>query len=906
MRTSILLLLCNLVLFLSLFCACFSYSSSLEQSCLHDQMSSLLQLKHEQSCSYNYDTLKSWKPNTNCCSWTGVTCDGHTGHVIGLDLSSSGLCSSIHPTSGLFHLRHLQSLTLFNNSFDGSIPSGFDQLSELTHLDLSWNSFRGQIRANSALFLLPNLQTLNLSDNYFKGSIPSGFDQLSELTHLDLSWNSFQGQIMPILASSTFLTSKHLISPSTNLRALFHMGLIDSTRLKLENPNLRTLIHNLSSLIELDLDSVNMSDYDKNYWYRSLSSMLSNLQRLSLSNCSLSGPMDASLSNLHFLSELDLGFNNLSSISIQDLLGRLPSLRVLSLFSTGLYGELPDNFFSLQPDLQYLDLSYNNLLLGQIPSFLKDKFPNLRDLQLSNNLLQGPIPSSFANLTQLKILNLSNNSLTGQISSIFKDGFLNLWIFQLSNNLLHGPIPSSFANLTQLEMLDLSNNSLTGQIPYIFKDGFPNLQILRLTNNLLQGPIPSSFANITYLSQLDFSYNNLTGQIDSFFMGRFFNIRYITLRNNLFEGPIPNSTCTRGTNLEVLDLSYNKWSGVIPRCFGHLSGNLIVLNLEQNNLTGPIPDAYTKGCKLQIVKVNGNQLQGKLPTSLKSCKDMDVLDVGNNQLSSTFPFWLQSLPQLHVLVLQSNKFYGPITQKSKADFHSPFPMLHVFDISLNIFTGELPLEYICQWKSLLNTDMKKIIETFTTINLSSNKFQGNISVAIGKLKALMGLNLSANDLTGQIPSSFSQLIRLESLDLSRNSLSGKIPQQLAALAFLSALNLSQNHLTGSIPQGNQFGTFSATSYEGNVGLCGFPLQKRCGIIESALPPALALEKEEDSTSLLDWRFVIAGYCSRVIIGVVIGHIMFWRIIGCFKLTSRMRRLKQRQGSRKSKSHGRVK
>ncbi|XP_042491838.1 putative receptor like protein 25 [Macadamia integrifolia] len=202
--------------------------------------------------------------------------------------------------------------------------------------------------------------------------------------------------------------------------------------------------------------------------------------------------------------------------------------------------------------------------------------------------------------------------------------------------------------------------------------------------------------------------------------------------------------------------------------------------------------------------------------------------------------------------------------------------------------------------------MEKIIETFTTINLSGNKFQGNISAAIGELKALMGLNLSANDLTGQIPSSFSQLIRLESLDLSRNSLSGEIPQHLADLTFLSVLNLSQNHLTGRIPQGNQFGTFPAASYEGNLGLCGPPLPKRCGVIDSALPPALALEKEEDSTSILDWRFVIAGYCSGVIIGVVIGHTMFWRIIGCFKLTSRMRKLKRRQGSRKSKSHGRLK
>ncbi|XP_043719507.1 receptor like protein 26-like [Telopea speciosissima] len=274
-------------------------------------------------------------------------------------------------------------------------------------------------------------------------------------------------------------------------------------------------------------------------------------------------------------------------------------------------------------------------------------------------------------------------------------------------------------------------------------------------------------------------------------------------------------------------------------------------------------------------------------------------------------------------------------------------MLHVFDISVNNFTGKLPLEYICHWKSMVVTDvppqlagyvslqnvsagyqdtleivskgiyleMEKIFNTFTSINLSHNKFRGNISAAlIGELKALMGLNLSANDLIGQIPASFTQLIRLESLDLSSNNLSGEIPQQMAStLTSLSFLNLSQNHLTGMIPQGSQFATFSNASYEGNVGLCGFPLSKRCGSeVERALPPAastrLEEEEEEDFTiiGLLDWRFVIAGYCSGMIIGVVIGHTMFWRIIGCFKLTSRMERFKPKRKSskrRRSKAMG---
>ncbi|KAI6698507.1 hypothetical protein NL676_018626, partial [Syzygium grande] len=80
------------------------------------------------------------------------------------------------------------------------------------------------------------------------------------------------------------------------------------------------------------------------------------------------------------------------------------------------------------------------------------------------------------------------------------------------------------------------------------------------------------------------------------------------------------------------------------------------------------------------------------------------------------------------------------------------------------------------------------------------------------------------------------LQQLESLDVSYNDLNGTIPTQLSDLNFLSFLNLSYNKLEGSIPAVKQFLTFSASSFEGNAGLCGppletscFPLEKTCSI-----------------------------------------------------------------------------
>ncbi|KAL6329987.1 hypothetical protein AAG906_039902 [Vitis piasezkii] len=74
----------------------------------------------------------------------------------------------------------------------------------------------------------------------------------------------------------------------------------------------------------------------------------------------------------------------------------------------------------------------------------------------------------------------------------------------------------------------------------------------------------------------------------------------------------------------------------------------------------------------------------------------------------------------------------------------------------------------------------------TAIEISSNKFSGEIQESIGNLKRLHLLNLFGNSFTGQIPSSLKNLEHFESLDLSHNKLSGEIPQQLTRIDTLDS------------------------------------------------------------------------------------------------------------------------
>ncbi|XP_043719028.1 receptor-like protein 33 [Telopea speciosissima] len=1039
---------CFLFFLLSLFQTCFlSSPSPSPQLCLHDERSALLQLKqnhYHASPDYNYHRLNSWKPNTDCCYWEGITCDGTIGHVVGLDLSNSSLFGSIHSNSTLFHLRHLQMLNLSSNGFDYFVPTGFDRLSRLMHLNLAVNSFSGQIP--SQISQLTDLVSLDLNRNIFGGHIPFEISKLAKLVFLDLSFN---------------------------------YGLS-----YLESPNLGALVQNLTMLRELRLDWVNLSAQKNRDWCRHLSYALPNLRVLSMRDCSLPGPLDASISSLRFLSELYLdGNQNLSSTVLISLMN-LNSLTVLSLSSCGFHGDFPTNVF-LQPNLKLIDLSGNSLLSGHLPEFpqlnsaaleyldasqtkFQGKLPSsignlkfLKELFLYGCNFSGPIPPSLANLTHLTVLDLSSNSFIGQIPSSFRRSFPDLEELYLNENLLQGPIhsylfflpsirlylsdnqfsevinepvhnissfssqrhfdlsgnhfkgdledlirsiskikgtfqvldlsgndfgytvedgnlspdsgdnfldaqilelwmtscniskfPDFLRNQKELTYLDISNNKINGALPkWIWKK---SLTYLNLSNNLFTGlelPLPNHSFNIkafdlhsnmmqdciSTVPCFPQTFNQTQTEFVSPILGNLTSVlskaTFISISDNKLTGKIPFSVCNP-SDLDILDLSNNQLSGTIPICLG--SSNLGVLNLESNKLHGSIPPTFRKGCNLQRLKLNKNMLQGKVPRSLGNCKNLTVLDIADNQLNDTFPYWLENLSELQVLVMRSNKFCGTIAQLPQAN--SLFPSLHVIDISFNNFTGNLPLQYFCHWKAMMSDEdtskmqyqslnystyyydtlvirekgqllkMPYILTTFIVVDLSNNNFEGKIPDALSNLKALMVLNLSGNSLTGQIPFSLGNLSKLESLDLSRNKLLGEIPRQLTSLTFLAVLNLSYNNFMGSIPQGNQFNTFSNDSYEGNAGLCGLPLSRKCGVTEDGeLPPTSGFQREDDSTfSILDWKFVLAGYCSGLTVGLVVGQQLFWRRNRCSEFISRVVASKQRKRSRKIKHHKRGK
>uniref|UniRef100_A0A7N2MLJ4 Leucine-rich repeat-containing N-terminal plant-type domain-containing protein n=1 Tax=Quercus lobata TaxID=97700 RepID=A0A7N2MLJ4_QUELO len=597
---------------------------------------------------------------------------------------------------------------------------------------------------------------------------------------------------------------------------------------------------------------------------------------LDLSNSSLYGSINtsSSLFQLVHLQKLNLAYNNFIHSEIPIGVGWLSKLTDLNLSCSGFLGIFQP------PNLKTLSVRFNLNLTGRVPEFnrssrlevlglavtsfsgkLPDSIGNLKSLyflDVSKCNFSGPIPSSLANLTELTLLSLSVNNFSSESLS---------WI---------GDFPDFPRNQDQLEVLSLSMNNIPGQIPKWIMNfsKYSTLQILDLSVNFLTGFGQTPYAlPWTNLQILDLRYNNIQGSLPipppSIVVYQF--------TNNMLSGVISEMICDL-TSLSFLDLQYNNLVASFPNLKD--LRNLSTLNLRHNNFHGSIGQIFMKGSKLSMISLSQNHFHGPIPRELR------------------------------VLILQSNGFHG-IIEKPETNFG--FPKLRVIDLSNKNFIGKLPLEYFQIWKgmesfgvdrathmqgqiyinngrafsymysmALTNKGIKReywrIQDFFVGMDLSSNKFDGEIPNIMGNLKALKMLNLSNNVLSGSIPSSFANLSNLESLDLSQNMLSREIPPQLLDFTFLSFLSVSHNHLVGPIPQGKQFLTFENNSFNGNVGLCGSPLSKKCANSEDlpTPPPNFEAKLGLDSIFEFGWKVVAIGYGCGFIVGVLVGQIIIKR------------------------------
>ncbi|XP_047980724.1 probable inactive leucine-rich repeat receptor-like protein kinase At3g03770 [Salvia hispanica] len=285
---------------------------------------------------------------------------------------------------------------------------------------------------------------------------------------------------------------------------------------------------------------------------------------------------DKTITQLHIVG--DLGAPRLPmNFSIESFVGtlvRLPSLKVLTLVSLGLWGPLPSKFMRLS-SLEIVNLT-SNFFEGQIPPIISS-LQHLQTLILDSNNFTGRLPDSLGSLSALAVLNLRNNSL-------------------------YGSLPHSLGDLEALRVLVLSNNNFSGDVPDL--SSLTNLQVLNLENNALGPRFP------------------IVGQ----------KVERIVLRNNRFSFGISEKVQTYN-QLKFFDISLNRFVGPFPVSMFSLP-SIAYLNIAENKLTGMLSEGLPCNDDLYYVNFTANLLTGKLPRCLLSGSSKRVVLYAENCLAT--------------------------------------------------------------------------------------------------------------------------------------------------------------------------------------------------------------------------------------------------------------------------------
>ena len=99
-------------------------------------------------------------------------------------------------------------------------------------------------------------------------------------------------------------------------------------------------------------------------------------------------------------------------------------------------------------------------------------------LKLTNNNLNGELPSSIGNLVHLKVLNLHNNTIKGNVPTSIGD-LSKLISLNISLNTFQGDVPEEISKIKSLEYLYIYSNDFTGFLPTEINK-LPNLRSIRM------------------------------------------------------------------------------------------------------------------------------------------------------------------------------------------------------------------------------------------------------------------------------------------------------------------------------------------------------------------------------------------------------------------------------------------
>ncbi|XP_045497579.1 chaoptin-like [Colias croceus] len=684
-------------------------------------------------------------------------------------------------------------LRLSDNLLSATPCEALASLSRLRHLHLRNNLLRPRSN-HSCSSERPKIDSLDLSHNELTDSSNFDFKHGYQLKQLILDLNEFTA--VPPLALEfgrleKLSMSYNNISDLSN--AMVHALKHSLERLELDHNKIAKLPPNIQELGRLRYLSVAYNDLED------IENLPPNLHTLLISGNFLS-KFPSALQNMSSASIvfLDLSYNAISQVSADAFGPWADALATLSLRANRLT-HLPAGSFPPLP-LRELILSFNDLYLVEkvvfanltdlkvlelSSTFFNGDFPagsgleTLKWLKLDNNNIHYFSSADFQNFPSLEYLNLDFNKIIEFPSEVTEvSGFYKLRELRLSYNFISRVNPEFLVNLADLQSVDLSYNRILNASESSFAN-LPNLVYLSLAANGMEFVAEGAFSALPRLQALQLQNNELAEFSTRYFLNVSADDAQLSV--NASYNRIASLIGGRDAHIRVLDLSHNLLESIPRNFFDALGAHVKQLYLSHNRIMHIESYTFSSLIKLDILHLQNNSISALRRRAFFEMNSLQILDLSHNSISQLLVEQFHNLRQLRHLKLNSNVLRA---------------------LPRDIFKNTL-LEYLDLGENQLalfpSSALSQVGFTLRRLELPGNRLE-YLDVAMFHATAFLHeLNLARNALTVLSDNTFAGLPQLRRLDLSYNAIKTNFKE-----LFHNAPRLRRLSLTGiglkSIPQ----------------------------------------------------------------------------------------------------------
>ncbi|TDG97505.1 hypothetical protein EPR50_G00226680 [Perca flavescens] len=679
-------------------------------------------------------------------SYNVAICSGSKLETVPQDIPSTvnGLDLSVNKikkiqASDFKTLSVLTQLDLKRNSINQIAPGTFANLISLKKLNLNNNRL---VQLRDDLFDgLSNLTELRLYRNHIKAVASTSFKSLTSLTFLDISNNQLQ-QITLVHTILQHLPNLRELVVKKNKLSTFHSWELTNSSIKLASldlsqnpiavfsitadvfPNLAWLnigdsstklwmkwdVHNktfLSRVSTLDISGLRITSEDMETLRDTFNSSLTSLRMNAMKHTNLLAVINISCT-IPTLSALQLQLNRIFYVH-SNFFQLCINVKEVDL-SNNLIKHIDDQAFRSLHGLRILSLNHNKLT--SVPGDVRN-LPTLEELDLSKNNISTLKCNDFAKLTKLRELSLNQNFISALQECVFED-LIRLRVLKLQNNTLSKLNGAFKKHLPNLKQLRLNGNKLEAIKRGEFM-GLLSLQNLSLHENQIKEVENGSFIGLTNLTDIQLQSNNIRKTaLDKGGFNHLLNLIRLDLRDNHIKysdsSPLPDPPFSQLSRLETLAIpgQHSRGKSNLPSNFLQGLTNLLDFSARNIQLLSLANETFNYTPRLQTLDISSNDLKELSPELFSPIQSLKSLYVSRTSLWSLDFLIGANLTKLEFLQARNNE-YSILTEKV---FNST-PALVYLDLQGNSFTCDCDNAWFKRWA--LNNTQTQVFDAYNFV-----------------------------------------------------------------------------------------------------------------------------------------------------------------------------------------------